>query len=349
MPLHEVEAPRTRLNEKAGRAQARGLWRRHGWNLMRFLVAAGIFFLLWQRYQKIEAGLAWRTLAPGWLALSLAMMFGRTVFAVWRWRLLLASSDIHVSLGFLYRLTLESQFVGLVLPGSLSGADMFKVLQLGGNFRKRAETAATLTLARLHGLTSFLFLGAVGALLYWLNGGSSAFVITTGGLLGAALIGDWLLRRRSAWLQKLVLQKLNEMSVFARFFRTFLTSNMDRCLWLKSLLLSLFFQFGIIAVFFLTAKAASIRVNLSQCLFAVPLSSIASLLPLTPSGFGIREGSGAVLFHLAGLPEAAALRLMLLVMVQFLTYIAVGGIFFAVQTGKAQSEEKLDANRESNG
>ncbi len=346
----EMGAPLPTLPNKTKKQRhnaAHGPRARPFWTLLRFIVAAGIFYFLWRRFQRLEAGLAWNTIAPGWLALSLAVMFGRTVFAVWRWQLLLANSHIYVKPGYLYRLTLVSQFLGLMLPGSLSGADMFKVWQLGANLRKRAEIAATLTLARLHGLMSFLFLGAAGSLMYWLAGGSAAFMIATGSLLTAILASDWLLRHRSTWLRRLVEQRMNEHGAFARFFRTFLTSNLNRRLWLKSLLLSLLFQSGIIAVVLLTAKAAAIPAHVKQCLFAVPLSSIVSLLPVTPSGFGIREGSGAVLLRLAGVPEAAALRLMLLVMAQFLAYIAVGGVLFALRPEKTKPERRSDDDHET--
>ncbi len=350
MPLHEVEAPRT-----AGKSDAavmelrvfRNIWKRRGWLLLRFLATAVIFFLLWQRYRRLEAGLALDTLAPGWMVLSVAVMFGRTIFGAWRWKLLLAGVDLHVKLGRLYRLTLESQFVGLVLPGSLSGADVFKVFQLGGDLNKRAETAATVALARLHGLISFILLAVVGAMMHWLRGGSPVFVFATAGFLSVVLAGHWLIWHHTEWLRKMVSQKLNGTGAVARFFNTFLTCNLDRRLWWKSFLLSLCFQFGIIAVYWLTAKAAALPVNWMQCLFAVPLSSIVALLPVTPSGFGLREGSGTVLFHLVGLPEADALRLMLLVMVQLLAYIAIGGVLFALHTQNSQTEGRLDADHET--
>jgi hypothetical protein len=75
---------------------------------------------------------------------------------------------------------------------------------------------------------------------------------------------------------------------------------------------SLVYQLGIVAVIFALAHGIRIPVDPAACLVIVPLANLSALLPISISGWGVREGAFVAGFGLVGVAAADAIALSVL-------------------------------------
>jgi len=103
-------------------------------------------------------------------------------------------------------------------------------------------------------------------------------------------------------------------------------------------LLSLCNIFLIILCYYLLAIGLSIELSLSELSFAIPLIFIASALPISVGGFGIREGATILLLMHFGVDEAASIAIAGLYLIIFLTVTAPAALLVIGQKREAVSQ-----------
>jgi hypothetical protein len=107
----------------------------------------------------------------------------------------------------------------------------------------------------------------------------------------------------------------------------------DRRTWTQ--LGPLFVLVGLFRVFmdYVVARAIGIQLPALYFLVFAPLVTLATVVPLTIAGLGIREGTYVGLFALVGLPGAEAFTMSLLSFSLSLWVCALGAVFYALQGG----------------
>ncbi len=292
--------------------------------LGKIAVSAMLLYLIFKRIDPAAIRASWAQVQGLWIALSLAFMFGRMIFSVLRWKMLLAYQGIHVPVGKLYHITLQGTFIGNFLPGSQTGADIYRAIRLGNDIRHKTHAATTLFQGRLHGLISFFAIGLVGGTYFWIRTGSTLyFLIDATFFLGGCLM-IWGIYTRGQYLQNMLQGKSAVAGIANRFVRPFLQMGQSRDVLVKSLGLSLLFQMGSIAIYWCTGMALNIRLSILDYLFVVPASSIIAMAPVSLGGIGVREGTAVFLFSELGIPPGAALSLMMMILLQFLIMSCAG-------------------------
>jgi hypothetical protein len=100
---------------------------------------------------------------------------------------------------------------------------------------------------------------------------------------------------------------------------------------LSSMFLSIAFQFVVIGVVFLSARALSLSIPFTAAAVFVPLVSLAGMVPVSVNGLGVREALYILLFGRIGIPAELAVSLALLYFGVTVVASLPGGIVYALQ------------------
>lgn len=286
----------------------------------------------------VSVGLAWYLLAhsdlaairgsladldPRHWAAALAIYMVSQVTSGHRW------STLGRAVGFDYRWThfqklyLEGMFFSLCLPSSIGG-DVVKAMRLGRSGGERLLAAGTVLADRLTGLTALGVICATGfAARSWnLRGAASLGLgaLVLAGAVAAILLGQWFLRANSArWegIPKLG-TLLTELNIY----------NHRPGVVLRAVGWSFIVQLSNIAMVWLLGRGIGLQLPPASYFFAVPAVALASTLPLSVNGVGVREGGLALLLAEDGLTEEQGVALGLLWFSITLASGLIGGLAF---------------------
>lgn len=302
----------------------------HGrWGLLlRLGVAAALLGLVLQRGHA-TALLA--RFSPGTLAavgLGAVLLLASQAVAAWRWQLLIGpGAPRWLALAHLY---LVGAFFSLFLPTAVGG-DAFRATMLA-RVAPRAE-AAVVSVVLDRGL------GVVALLCYALAGvaaapelarpllGQLAAALSPGRLLplaGACLLlglGAALLARRVPRLRAIPGAVLH--ATRATLARGGAAAG--------AVVLSLVVQGLMVLLWMVVARGVGLSLPLSRFLVGVPLVSLATMLPLSLAGLGVREWAWVWFLAPFGVPAADAVALSLAYFACPLLAGAVGGFLFATR------------------
>jgi uncharacterized membrane protein YbhN (UPF0104 family) len=219
------------------------------------------------------------------------------IVSSWRWQWLARPLGLEVRLGRLVQLYFVGMFFNLFLPTSMGGDAVrsWYLARLQGNITFGTALASVVS-ERLNGLIALLWLGCLASLVamnvlpaWQVACMSSLGVGATVFLAALPVLGRF--PRCQRWADAL--------SLSARSRRT----------WLEALGLSLLVQAAAIAQVGLVARALGLSVAWHHLAVAVPITTVASLLPISIAGLGLREGSLALLLAPAGLSTAQSVSL----------------------------------------
>lgn len=221
------------------------------------------------------------------LLLSLLFVVTRHLFNVGRWYVLVRTQAIEMGLGKALQLTFAGLFASNFLPTTVGG-DILRLVGVMDASEERFKASTTIVLDRLIGALGMVFVLPLGVpILAGLLGSPAR--LGGAGIAAGGELGSWI---RGGWDRfKLVLE-----------------------VWRRNpgaLLLSLGFNLAGIAAYLLSVwlltDAMSIDVTYVQVAGAVSLTYFLTLLPISVSGYGVRElGVVAVFTQLGALPEQAS-------------------------------------------
>lgn len=298
----------------------------------RFLVSGAVIIYLitlldWGRVVELLRGAH-----PGLLALAPATYLVGFAFAAFRWAIVLDWMGIGLGPGKAYRIYLKGLFYGIVLPGVLGGDVVRVALAKAETKGPLPMLTSSVVLERLAGVAILLVVGAGGGL--WSSEHFPATirdsVVPVFELLGAAVALVlavhlvFLARLPVAWSQpggdKGLLARLKEFGL-----RTIGPSRKRTAALLATTLL--FQGFDIVCTYVL-AQALHIDQPFSVFLFIIPVVYLATVLPISLGGLGVREGVFVFFFVSLGVATSDAIALSFAV---YLTRIVVALIGEAFQ------------------
>lgn len=277
-------------------------------------LAIALMAALWQLAGGQDAARALASANPLWLGAAVTALTAQTVLSALRWRLTAAQLGIALSRRDALREYYLSQAVNLSLPGGVIGDAGRAVRSRGGAGLLAASQAVVLErLAGQAGLfavtvTTFaVTLARPGGVDWpaWLIGPVALFALAGLCLPGAV----FLLTRMPGHLGQAV----------AGFVHAARVSLVARGVIGPQIGLSLGTTLCNLAAFAFCAQAVGHGLSPVAVAAFVPLILLTMLVPLTISGWGLREGAAAVLFPLAGstasggLATSVAFGLMMLV------------------------------------
>ncbi len=236
-------------------------------------------------------------LAGAWML----FLFG-IVVRVLRWRALLRGLGLRPPFALLLKLYLVGGFFNSFLPSGFGG-DVVRVLELGRDAENRAAALGTVLVDRLTGILSLLIMGlavlpfarGLEPWLVWLF-----VVVACGGSLAGALLLEGNLIRRVMSRAPTALSLVGEGKL-AQVYAA-VTGSGPKAIWL-ALAYSTLFNLSNVGVHWLCARAVGIDLSFLFYFVAVPLLSLALLVPVSVGGLGARDWVGQMLLGPTEIPQ----------------------------------------------
>ena len=199
--------------------------------------------------------------------------------------------------------------IGLIIPGKLGELSIIYFLR-----KKNVDIGASTALTVINKLITVIIFGIIALIGFFLIFNSNdliiAFVLSLLFILGVLFLFSKLGRKL---VKKMIGDLFKQVDVFYSTFDNLCKKNKDK------LLISVIVTFlrplfnGLIIL--LSFKAIGIDVSLMYAILVNALTIIASLVPITPNGLGIREGIGAFLFRNIGIPLEVSVTMYFIIFV----------------------------------
>jgi glycosyltransferase 2 family protein len=287
-----------------------------------------------------------------WFVLLAAAYYGVCQWlSAWRWQILLGAKGIHVPIGRLFNFYLIGMFFNNFLPGGFGG-DAVKTLELYRVTGRGNQALASVFLERFTGLVG-LGLIAVFAVVASLLTQMPSGCVTAVSVSAILLLGG-------VALLPILPQTIPEIAGSSRFVAA-VTSKLGQCYEAvidyraqpvvlgKAILLSLIIQLLFAGYYALAAWALEIPISLLQFVILLPPITLATLIPLSWGGLGIRETFMAVLFAELGISLADVLAVSLAVFVLNMLLSLWGGLLVLFRRPVAAARAPWDACEPSAG
>ena len=291
------------------------------WFLARCAITAALLALLVWQLGPLPVIERLQTLSLGPLALVALMLAVQLVLCASRWKALVHYFGLaNVSTADLCWFLGASHLYGEVLPSTVGG-DVVRTAMLARLVGLRLATLSVI-LDRITGLAMLLLMTLVLLpLLAWRIENISAVAglaaVGIGGI--AALRALLLLSGKSvpSWLPKAA----SLLPEFAAHVREALFS---RALRLQVVGSGLLVQIFSVVLFFVLGRSVGVPLAFLDCLLLVPPALLLSALPVSLSGWGVREGTLAGMFALVGMEPA---DIVVVSMLYGLTGPAIGVVY----------------------
>jgi glycosyltransferase 2 family protein len=248
--------------------------------------------LAWVLLTRVPLAAAWRALTElGAVGLGVAAGFTALsqIVAAWRWRRILARLGEEVPLGALLGDLLVGGLYNLVLPTSVGG-DVLRGLRSARRVKVPEHAWAALLYERVLGLLALAALSAVGLAV-------TATRATRGLLLAGLLVAlvlvsvlvfaDLPLRLAARLAGRFSERARAALERLAAAFAGPLASGAAR---VEIFAWSLGYQLAALALLLGAAVAWREPAVVPLVLFGLPIALVATVLPITLGGFGLREG-----------------------------------------------------------
>ena len=267
---------------------------------LQIVVTLACLALLWR---MADGATAMRHLAnadPFWIGAALAALTLQTFLSALRWRLTAGQLGIALERGVAVREYYLAQIVNQVLPGGVLG-DAGRAVRARGPAGLLASGQAVL----------FERLAGQIALLAVFGAGVTGTALVPGGFDGPAWLLPGTLFLLGGVAPALVVvrvgRRLRGLRAVAAFAAAFTRTVAGPEVRMRQLAMSLGTALCNVAAFACCATAVDVPLAPSAALVLVPLILLAMLIPLTVSGWGLREGAAASLLPLAGATSAGGL------------------------------------------
>jgi glycosyltransferase 2 family protein len=312
-------APATNTN-----VAPRPAWRRAR-VAVRWIATALLLAWLARTADWLSVGPTLAAASPTWI-LAAAFCYLASQFAsVARWRHLVHSGGLAASFSRLLTAYFEGMFVNICLPTSIGG-DVLKVLRIGGP-RNKTIAATTVVADRAAGVVALITLLGFGIVLRFrdrLPAGTVPLTVIGFPILGtAAIIG----------IRRLLEHFARSVNAAGRLVRAI--PLLTAAPWPRIVAWALIIQGLNIAAVAAAAEAIGATITLSGLLIATELASLATALPLSIAGVGIREATLPMLLAADGVPRSAAIALGITWSAIVLSVGIIGGLGHIVEQRRA--------------
>lgn len=252
-----------------------------------------------------------------YLGIALALLWSCSVVQALRWRATLRAWERTVPLPSLLRIVMIGIFFSMMLP-TAAGGDVARWTLLARRGGGRSLAAQSVAADRLLGLFGLGLMVMVGLPSAWssLPGGPWRTLIL---LVGPTTIMSLAAVMRPGWIPGRWRERLGLTP--ARSLR-----------WIGgAAALAVFNHVLVILVVALLGHALAMEIDLAVHATLVPLVWLASMLPISIGGLGVRETSFVALYAAAGVPANQGAAIAMLWLLVTLANALVGGLVFLVE------------------
>jgi glycosyltransferase 2 family protein len=284
--------------------------------------------VLWDAVRKVDAL---------WLTAAVICAGLPAVLGILRWKWILDVQGLTVKFSRLFSISFIGLFFNAFMLGS-TGGDVIKAWYVAHEtHHKKAEAIATVVVDRLIGLLALFVIALFMMALYhtrvfndpkmfWFSMATLGVVVFT--LIGT-VVGLWpgfvdKFPGLRSWLQRMPHYAMLRRMVDA--YRVYASHPM---ILMKTFLISFVVHFfSMLSIWCVGRGLGVLSASFTDYFLYLPIINSVTAVPITISGFGVREGMYIKMFHEVGVAEPVALVMSLLGYLASLFWSIVGGVFF---------------------
>lgn len=293
---------------------------------LRLLVTLALLVLLWRAIDGPAALDLVLGADPVWLLAAVLALNGQTALSALRWRLTARGLGQSITLGRAIREYYLSQIVNQSLPGGVLGDAGRAVRARHEAGLKRAGQAVVFE--RLAGQLALFGVTGAAVFLVWIRPDGTALpdwvlrlVALTGGALFVAGVVLWVISRRArGWGRH-----IRDWSA------AFAASVLAPAVLPRQIMLSLGTTALNLLAFAICARATGTTLPLAAIMIIVPLILLTMLIPISISGWGLREGAAAALFPVIGATATEGFAASFAFGLMFLVSVLPGVVVLLIQ------------------
>lgn len=279
------------------------------WMIVRIGVSIALLALLARLFDLSSIPFLLRGISPKYVAVALALILLSVVVSAWKWFVLVQGQNIAVGYGELFSAYLAGIFFNNFLPSSIGG-DAARVVCVGKKRGLTAELTASVVAERLIAMTSLSVVGLAGALFSRYKNAAAVAVLVA--VFAFSLVLNLIII--SGWMPSPVKNGTGRVSLALRNASGSISLLRHRSdLLFLSFVGSAVFQTVVAAVMQSVLYAFALTsVPFVDMLFVTSASSVLAMIPAGINGYGLREGSYALLLAPYGISADGAVSASLL-------------------------------------
>jgi uncharacterized protein (TIRG00374 family) len=301
-------------------------------NLLKVAVTIALLAVV---FFTVDLRQVWQTLLRvRWVHLLVAITLYQLgiIVRAYRWQVLLAGQGSRVSFGRLTNLYYVGSFFNSFLPSGLGG-DVIRMYELSRAGASGALAVSTVLVDRAMGLLMLFAMALVALPFSWSLVPLTVSLALLGLVLGTVLVFWLFLNRRlvdTLGRRIGLLGKVLRNDKVVAFYDSF--GRYGKHALLRAAGASLVFNVTLILAQLYLARAVGVNISLGYFLIFVPIISSLLALPISISGFGVREGGYVLLFGQAGVASDQAVAMSLLFYLLGVLTGVVGAILYLWQS-----------------
>lgn len=255
-----------------------------------------------------------------------------------RWKLLLDSRGLHISLPRAAQLYFIGQFFNAFLFGA-TGGDIVKAWfvtrEIPGH---KTEAVSTVVLDRIIGLAALVMLTVTVMLIrlpFFLAHEATRWSLVFFGCILLGMTGFLVITFGHNWLERWrCFQRFEERTalgkIIAKAYNTAHAVIRAPALLVKTLILSLLNHIVLVGCAYFLGRGLEIGLRFWSYLTVFPVINAVAAVPATPGGLGTREAAAKFLLGVLGVRATRAVPLSLLVYSAILFWSLVGGMIYMI-------------------
>jgi len=297
--------------------------------LFRLLVTAAIILALFKFIPYEKLVLVYKDSQKGYLVLGFFIFFLSLIIGIFRWRFLLSSLGINISVREAFYSYFCGLFLNLFFPSFVAG-DVFRSFCISRRHGDTGKVASSVLMDRFSGGIALtlvaLFAFILGRSIVPNEGVVVALILlcTIAGFLFLVIFSKSFFRflARAFKSKPHIEEKLISFHDKLYFFRN------NPKIFAKSFLFSFPIQLLLPIGFFITSRAFDVNLGIIYFFIATPIIAAVALIPITIAGAGTREASAVYFFSLVGVKPSIGLGISLINLIFLISMGIIGGIFY---------------------
>jgi glycosyltransferase 2 family protein len=288
-------------------------------------------------FSRIDVARLWATARQAsilWLAAAMLLFFVNVLAATWRWHLLLSAQSVTVRVRTLLASFLVANFFNNFLPSNIGG-DVIRISDTAKQARSKTLATTVILVDRGLGLLGLVLVAALGATAAgstnhptgpiwpaWLWAGFVlAAIVSMPAVLAPSGFGR-LLQPLTVFHPEWVGGRIDMITAVLGRFR-------ERPRALAGCFGgAVFVQATIVVFYFVVAYALHLQVSMWDLTVVVPVSLVMQMLPVSISGFGVREATFSFYFSRLGQPIESALLVSLVAQALIILFSLTGAAVY---------------------
>ncbi|MBE9532251.1 MAG: flippase-like domain-containing protein [Proteobacteria bacterium] len=320
--------------------------------ILKIVISVGILYFLFRGMDLNAFVETVSKIKPISIVIAVVVIFTIQCISTLRWKLLL-KKDFDASYFKLFSMYLIGMFFNNFLP-TLVGGDLIKTYYLYKQTGKGSVALASIFLDRYAGFTALIFNTVIALIFgYYLLEGTGLmgfFLILVAGYVCASLViwVDFMHRWAMSIMSKIHMYGINHK--IDEFYKVLMGYKGHMMAFYKAFGLSIIIQAGVVLAYFALGWGIGMKLSVGYYFLFVPLATVASMVPISLAGLGVREGIFIYLFTKAGASQEEALSLSLLFFFATLIVSVLGGIEYVRIGGKKAMEgsEDMEVSMDTN-